>query len=103
MCALEYIKFMLVAMKKIDGALFDELRNRFEELDMSGNGMITKEDVMCMAKKRAKRIKNKLKLREYKKSLMRHRRSISSSFRGGGISSFGSNDAMSNAVQQLST
>ena len=102
-CALEYIKFMLVAMKKIDGALFDELRNRFEELDMSGNGMITKEDVMCMAKKRAKRIKNKLKLREYKKSLMRHRRSISSSFRGGGISSFGSNDAMSNAVQQLST
>jgi hypothetical protein len=93
---------MLVAMKKIDGALFDELRNRFEELDMSGNGMITKEDVMCMAKKRTKRIKNKLKLREYKKSLMLHRRSISS-FRGGGMSSFGSNGAISNAVQQLST
>ena len=101
-CALEYIKFMLVAMKKIDGALFDELRNRFEELDMSGNGMITKQDVMCIAKKRTKRIKNKLKLWEYKKSLMRHRRSLSS-FGGGGISSFGSGDAISNAVQQLSS
>ena len=57
---------MLVAMKKIDGELFDELRNRFKELNMSGNGIITKEDLICIEKKRTKRIQNKLMLREYK-------------------------------------
>ena len=35
---LEYIKFMLVAMKKIDGELFDDLRDQFARLDLTGDG-----------------------------------------------------------------
>ena len=35
---LEYIKFMLVAMKKIDGELFDDLRDQFDRLDLTGDG-----------------------------------------------------------------
>lgn len=68
---LEFIKFMLVSMRKIDGELFDDLRHRFEELDSTGDGKITKEDILCSARKKATTVKNKLILMEYKKSLMR--------------------------------
>ena len=65
---LEFIKFMLVSMRKIDGELFDDLRHRFEELDSTGDGKITKEDILCSARKKATTVKNKLILMEYKVS-----------------------------------
>jgi Ca2+-binding EF-hand superfamily protein len=50
--ALEYTKFMLVAMKKIDGDLFDDLQFRFKQLDKTGDGKITKDDLIAMLKER---------------------------------------------------
>ena len=57
---------MLVAMKKIDGELFDDLRYRFRQLDQTGDGKITKADLVLMAKRRIKKVRNKMMLREYK-------------------------------------
>jgi len=65
-CEFEYIKFMLVAMKKIDGEIFDDLRYRFRQLDQTGDGKITKGDLVLMAKRKMKKVRNKLMLREYK-------------------------------------
>jgi Ca2+-binding EF-hand superfamily protein len=48
--ALEYTKFMLCAMKKIDADLFDDLQFRFKQLDKTGDGRLTKEDLMSMLK-----------------------------------------------------
>jgi Ca2+-binding EF-hand superfamily protein len=67
-CEFEYIKFMLVAMKKIDGELFDDLRYRFHQLNQTGDGKITKKDLVIMAKRKMKKVKNKLLLEEYKAS-----------------------------------
>lgn len=63
---LEYIKFMLVAMKKIDADLFDELRNQFKEIDMTGDGLITKRDLTIIASRRLRRVSHKLELADYK-------------------------------------
>ena len=48
--ALEYTKFMLCAMKKIDADLFEDLQFRFKQLDKTGDGKLTKEDLMSMLK-----------------------------------------------------
>jgi Ca2+-binding EF-hand superfamily protein len=48
--ALEYTKFMLVAMKKIDGELSDNLQFRFKQLDKTEDGKITKVDLIAMLK-----------------------------------------------------
>lgn len=48
--ALEYTKFMLCAMKKIDADLFDDLQFRFKQLDKTGDGKLTKEDLMSILK-----------------------------------------------------
>lgn len=37
---LEYIKFMLVAMKKIDADLFDDLREQFNDVSTYVNGVL---------------------------------------------------------------
>jgi len=66
---LEYIKFMLIAMHKIDASLFDDLRNQFEEMDVTGDGLITEKDLKMMAMRKMHKISHKLKLRAYKKKL----------------------------------
>jgi len=71
-CEFEFIKFMLVAMKKIDGELFDDLRHRFRQLDQTGDGIITKGDLVLLAKRKIKKVRNKLMLREYKVGTMIH-------------------------------
>ena len=48
--ALEYTKFMLVAMKKIEGELSDNLQFRFKQLDKTEDGKITKVDLIAMLK-----------------------------------------------------
>ncbi|KAL3809946.1 hypothetical protein ACHAXA_011388 [Cyclostephanos tholiformis] len=68
----EYIKFMLVAMRKIDGELFDDLRYRFHQLDPTGDGKITQKDLVLMAKRKREKVRNKLMLREYKASTDPH-------------------------------
>jgi len=63
---LEYIKFMLVAMKKIDGELFDDLRDQFDRLDLTGDGQITRKDLTILATRKMKKVTHKLRLTEYK-------------------------------------
>ena len=63
---------MLVAMKKIDGELFDDLRYRFRQLDQTGDGKITKRDLVLTARRKMKKVRNKLMLQEYKVGSMIH-------------------------------
>ncbi|KAK1745076.1 hypothetical protein QTG54_004367 [Skeletonema marinoi] len=39
----EYIKFMLVAMKKVDAHLIDELHDQFKQLDLTNDGLVTRK------------------------------------------------------------
>ena len=57
---------MLVAMHKIDGSLFDELHDQFQELDVTGNGQIMEKDLKMMAKSKMRKVRRKLELRAYK-------------------------------------
>ena len=66
MSELEYIRFMLVAMKKVDGELFDDLHKQFLHIDMTGDGKITKKDLQIMAARKLRRVSHKLQLSEYK-------------------------------------
>jgi len=60
------MQFMLVAMHKIDGSLFDELHDQFQELDVTGNGQIMEKDLKMMAKSKMRKVRRKLELRAYK-------------------------------------
>mmetsp|Transcript_385 Transcript_385/g.670 ORF Transcript_385/g.670 Transcript_385/m.670 type:complete len:121 (+) Transcript_385:176-538(+) len=68
---LEYIKFMLVAMNKVDGDLFDNLRHNFQQLDVTNSGQITKRDLKIMVTRKMKKVSNKLNLYRYKRKLHR--------------------------------
>lgn len=48
---------MLVAMHKVDGALFDELERQFDKLDLTGDGQLTKQDLKIMAKRRMSKVR----------------------------------------------
>ncbi len=63
---LEYVKFMLVAMKKIDGGLFDDLCDQFKSMDLTNDGKITKTDLTILATRKMNKVSRKLQLREYK-------------------------------------
>lgn len=67
---LEYIKFMLVAMRKIDGELFDDLRDQFIRLDVTGDGKVTKADLKIIASRNIRSWSHKLLMGEYKHQLM---------------------------------
>ncbi len=75
---LEYIKFMLVAMKKVDAHLFDELHDQFKQLDVTKSGLVTKRDLMLIAERKLRKASYKLELSHYKHEL----RSKSKSRRG---------------------
>ena len=47
---------MLVAMNKVDGALFNDLRDQFRQLDMTGDGQITKKDLQIMATRKMRKV-----------------------------------------------
>jgi Ca2+-binding EF-hand superfamily protein len=49
-----------------DGDLFDALRDQFRQLDMTGDGIITKKDLTIMATRKMKKISHKLELSDYK-------------------------------------
>ncbi len=66
---LEYIKFMLVAMKKVDAHLFDELHEQFKQLDVTKSGLVTKRDLMLIAERKLRKVSYKLELSHYKHEL----------------------------------
>jgi len=46
----EFLSFMLVAMQKVDKELIDELTELFNVLDKTGDGALSKEDLMAKTK-----------------------------------------------------
>ena len=63
---LEYMRFMLVAMKKVDVKLFDDLHDQFLKMDIVGDGKITQADLKIMAVRKMRKVQNKLALGAYK-------------------------------------
>lgn len=67
----EYLAFMLVAMNKVDQEIVKDLTAQFNRLDVDGNGMLEKEDLIIVAKRRLKSTKRKLQLAQYKAQLLK--------------------------------
>lgn len=63
---LEYVRFMLIAMHKVDKQLFDSLHDQFKKLDVQGDGTLNKNDLKIMAERKMKNVSNKLALSMYK-------------------------------------
>mmetsp|Transcript_10911 Transcript_10911/g.16904 ORF Transcript_10911/g.16904 Transcript_10911/m.16904 type:complete len:523 (-) Transcript_10911:54-1622(-) len=73
----EYIKFMLVAMKKVDAHLIDELHDQFKQLDLTNDGLVTKKDLQLIAARKLRKVSYKLQLSDYKQQLRKQsRRSV---------------------------
>ena len=70
----EYIKFMLIAMKKVDAHLFDALHEQFLQLDLNCDGVVTKDDLQLIASRKLRKVSKKLQLAEYKSKLARKSR-----------------------------
>eukprot|EP00574_Skeletonema_japonicum_P008569 CAMPEP_0201724274 /NCGR_PEP_ID=MMETSP0593-20130828/8078_1 /ASSEMBLY_ACC=CAM_ASM_000672 /TAXON_ID=267983 /ORGANISM="Skeletonema japonicum, Strain CCMP2506" /LENGTH=531 /DNA_ID=CAMNT_0048215513 /DNA_START=88 /DNA_END=1683 /DNA_ORIENTATION=- len=66
---LEYIKFMLVAMRKVDAHLFDELHDQFKQLDVTKSGLVTKRDLQLIVERKLRKASYKLELSAYKHKL----------------------------------
>lgn len=66
----EFVTFMLVAMKKVDKELIDRIRDHFHHLDLSNSGTLCRADLELMAKKNLRSARTKLRLRQYKVSLL---------------------------------
>jgi hypothetical protein len=71
---LEYIKYMLVTMKKVDAHLFDELHDQFKQLDVTNDGVVTKNDLQLIAARRLRKVSYKLQLSDYKHKLRKQSR-----------------------------
>lgn len=66
----EFISFLLVAMKKVDQSLIDDLTTLFNRLDVAGTGMLEREDLILVAKRKLQSPRRKLELAAYKKQLL---------------------------------
>jgi potassium channel subfamily K len=71
---LEYIKYMLIAMKKVDSNLFDELHDQFRQLDLNNDGVVTKKDLKLIAARKLRKVSYKLQLSDYKHKLFQQSR-----------------------------
>jgi hypothetical protein len=65
---LDFVIFMLVALKKVDKDLIDELRVHFHNLDLTNSGTLTRGDLELLARRRLRKIRSKLTLGTYKVS-----------------------------------
>ena len=65
----DFFEFMLVAMDRVDPKLMKDLRTAFNKLDLDGTGVLDKNDLIELARKRLRTTQSKLKLAEYKKKL----------------------------------
>jgi len=68
---LEYTKFMLLKMQKVDEDLLEELHKQFSHFDADNSGVLAKSDLYEMAKRRSKEPSSKLRLSGYKSYLLR--------------------------------
>ena len=66
---LDFVIFMLHAMKKVDMELIDHIREHFHVLDLTQSNTLCRQDLELMAKKKLRSVKCKLRLQAYRRSL----------------------------------
>jgi Ion channel len=66
----EFLEFMLLSMDKVDRSLLDELRAQFASLDADGTGVLSRGDLIAMARKKLHCPTRKLELSRYKHELL---------------------------------
>jgi hypothetical protein len=84
----EFLELMLVAMNIVDKEFIDELRQHFGRLDVDGTGILSKEDLVHVARGKLQRIQRKLQLASYKQELLAKAtsgRRLQHARRGGGM------------------
>jgi len=64
----EFLVFMLGAMKKVDKELLEQIRQHFRHLDLTNSGTLVRADLELMAKKKLRTARSKLRLSQYKVS-----------------------------------
>jgi len=67
----EYLRFMLSAMNKVDEEKFDLLVAQFKHMDIVGDGRITKKDIGLAALRKLNTVSLKMDLAEYKEQLLK--------------------------------
>ena len=66
----EFLEFMLVAMRKVDEDLLWQLRFQFDSLDVDDTGVLSKQNLICMARRKLHHCSHKLRLAHYKQYLL---------------------------------
>jgi potassium channel subfamily K, other eukaryote len=67
---LDFVVFMLQAMKKVDKELIDHIRNHFHLLDLTHSNTLCRSDLELMAQKKLRSVKTKLRMSTYRQSLL---------------------------------
>jgi Ion channel len=67
---LEFLRFMLVALNKVDERTLVNLQLYFERLDVDGTGTLNKLDIIANAKAKLRQTNRKLELSAYKQRLI---------------------------------
>ena len=75
---LDFVVFMLKAMKKVDDDLITAIRGHFQKLDLTHSGTLVRQDLELRAKRQLRGVKTKLRLGAYKAELLRKSSSVSS-------------------------
>jgi potassium channel subfamily K, other eukaryote len=81
---LEFLRFMLVAMNKVDVRTLEQIQSYFAQLDVDGTGTLNKHDIIANAKKKLRQTNRKLELSAYKQRLIALGRRDGASGSGGG-------------------
>ena len=75
---LDFVIFMLQAMKKVDRELIDHIRHHFRVLDVTHSNTLCRDDLELMAKKKLRSVKTKLRMSAYRQSIIQSNVSSSS-------------------------
>ena len=73
---LDFVVFMLKAMKKVDDELINAIREHFQKLDLTHSGTLERKDLELRAQKQLQSVKTKLRLGAYKAELVRKSSSV---------------------------
>ena len=75
---LDFVIFMLQAMKKVDRELIDHIRHHFRVLDVTRSNTLCRDDLELTAKKKLRSVKTKLRMSAYRQSILKSSSIISS-------------------------
>jgi hypothetical protein len=73
---LDFLVFMLQAMKKVDCDLINKIREHFHNLDLTHSGTLVRRDLELMAKRKLRTAHSKLHLSKYKSKLLQQASSL---------------------------